>query len=42
LTPLVESLYGIASVPPGFDEKEAYFDFLMEKNSEGNASERIR
>jgi hypothetical protein len=38
LTPLVESLYGIASVPPGFNEKEAYFDHLTEKNSPENAS----
>lgn len=33
LTPLVESLHGIGQLPPGFDEKNEYFNFLLEKHS---------
>ena len=33
LTPLVESLYGVASLPEGFNEKEAYYDYLLKKHS---------
>jgi hypothetical protein len=30
-TPLVESLSGVINLPEGFDEKEAYSDYLIEK-----------
>ncbi len=42
LTPLVQSLYGIASLPAGFDEKDAYFDFLLNKHSPEDAAESVR
>jgi hypothetical protein len=31
ITPLVESLSGVISLPENFDHKEAYTDYLMEK-----------
>lgn len=37
LTPLVASLYGVAKLPEGFDEKEFFADFLLEKHHLKNA-----
>lgn len=31
ITPLVKSLSGVIKLPPVYNEKEAYSDFLMEK-----------
>ncbi len=31
ITPLVESLIGVITLPQDFDEKEAYSEYLMEK-----------
>lgn len=42
LTPLVKSLHGVGSLPEGFEEKESYYDFLMEKHGEENGSKSIR
>jgi hypothetical protein len=33
LSPLVQSLHGIAKLPPGLGEKDDYHDFLAEKHA---------
>lgn len=38
LDPLVESLYGIATLPSQIDDKEAYYDHLIKKYDLKNAS----
>lgn len=38
LDPLVESLYGIATLPQKIEDKEAYYDHLIEKYDLKNAS----
>lgn len=38
LDPLVESLYGVATLPSQIDDKEAYYDHLIEKYDLKNAS----
>ena len=38
LTPLVRSLYGIASIEPEFDSETAYFEHLLEKHSPKDAN----
>jgi len=32
INPLVKSLSGVIDLPTDFDEKEAYFDYLIEKH----------
>ena len=41
-TPLVKSLYGIASLPADFDEKSFFTEFLLEKHQLKNAPESLR